>query len=244
MSLLGNLITQVAKSALDPEDARRNPINQGVNPRRTGGLGDILGSVLGGGQSNQQYNPQQYNRVDPNQLGLDDLLGGLLGGGMGRSSMGGMAGGMGTGALGSILGGVLGAGQRRSSGGFGGKGMLVAALMPLVLSWIQRNGGLSGALGKLQNMGFGQQAQSWMSAQDLNDNVDPNDIDKIFDRNEIIEVAQTVGADETEVRQGLAELLPEVVNQLTPNGDLATEHEANQEIEQILSQFSNQHKNS
>jgi len=115
---------------------------------------------------------------------------------------------------------------------------LVAALMPLVLSWIQRNGGLSGALGKLGNMGFGQQAQSWMSAQDLNDNVDPNEIDKIFDHEEIKRVAQDTGADETEVRQGLAELLPEVVNQLTPNGDLQTESEANDEIEQILGSLS------
>lgn len=238
MSLLGNLITQVAKSAMDPEDSRRNPINQRVNPRRTGGLGDILGSVLGG--SKQQYNPQQYNRVDPNQLGLDDLLGGMMGGGglggmMGGNSRSGM-GGMGTGGLGSILGSVLG-GQRRRSG-FGGKGMLVAALMPLVLSWIQRNGGLSGALGKLSNLGFGNQTQSWMSTQDINDNVDPNEIEKIFDRNEILQIAQETGADETEVRQGLAELLPEVVNQLTPNGDLATEQEANEEIEQIMGQLS------
>jgi uncharacterized protein YidB (DUF937 family) len=232
MSLLGNLISQVAKSAMDPEDARRNPVNQRVEPRRTGGLGDILGSVLGGGAQNQRYNPQQHSRVDPNQLGLDDLLGGLMGGG--RSPMGSAGG---TGALGSILGSVLGGGQRRS-GGFGGKGMLVAALMPLVLSWIQRNGGLSGALGKLGNMGFGQQAQSWMSAQDLNDNVDPNEIDKIFDHEEIKRVAQDTGADETEVRQGLAELLPEVVNQLTPNGDLQTESEANDEIEQILGSLS------
>lgn len=233
MSLLGNLVAQVAKRALDPEDARRNPINQPVQPRRTGGLGDILGSVLGGG-SNQGYNPQQYNRVEPSQLGLDDILGSVLGGGRGNQAQ---MGGMGTGALGSILGSVLGAGQRRSSG-FGGKGMLVAALMPMVLAWIQRNGGLSGALGKLQNMGFGQQAQSWMSNQELNDNVDPNEIDKIFDHHEIRDVAQKVGADETEVRQGLAELLPEVVNQLTPHGDLQTEQEANQEIEQILSQLS------
>lgn len=232
MSLLGNLISQVAKSAMDPEDARRNPVNQRVEPRRTGGLGDILGSVLGGGAQNQRYNPQQHSRVDPNQLGLDDLLGGLMGGS--RSPMGSAGG---TGALGSILGSVLGGGQRRS-GGFGGKGMLVAALMPLVLSWIQRNGGLSGALGKLGNMGFGQQAQSWMSAQDLNDNVDPNEIDKIFDHEEIKRVAQDTGADETEVRQGLAELLPEVVNQLTPNGDLQTESEANDEIEQILGSLS------
>ena len=232
MSLLGNLVAQVAKRALDPEDAQRNPINQPVQPRRTGGLGDILGSVLGGG-SNQGYNPQQYNRVDPNQLGLDDILGSVLGGGRGNQAQ---MGGMGTGMLGSILGGVLGTSRQRS--GFGGKGMLIAALMPMVLAWIQRNGGLSGALGKLQNMGFGQQAQSWMSNQDLNDNVDPNEIHKIFDENEILEVAQKVSADETEVRQGLAELLPEVVNQLTPNGDLQTEEEANHEIEQILSQLS------
>ena len=192
MSLLGNLITQVAKSAMDPEDSQQNPINQRLNPRRTGGLGDVLGSVLGG--SNQGYNPQQYNRVDPNQLGLDDLLGGLMGGGGLGSVLGGGLqgsrgqGGMGTGGLGSILGSVLGGQQRRS--GFGGKGMLVAALMPLVLSWIQRNGGLSGALGKLSNLGFGNQTQSWMSTQDANDNVDPNEIDKIFDHNEIMQIAQ------------------------------------------------------
>ncbi|WP_131667776.1 YidB family protein [Psychrobacter pygoscelis] len=240
MSLLGNLITQVAKSAMDPEDSQRNPINQRLNPRRTGGLGDVLGSVLGG--SNQGYNPQQYNRVDPNQLGLDDLLGGLMGGGGLGSVLGGGSqgsrglGGMGTGGLGSILGSVLGGQHRRS--GFGGKGMLVAALMPLVLSWIQRNGGLSGALGKLSSLGFGNQTQSWMSTQDANDNVDPNEIDKIFDHHEIMQIAQKTGADETEVRQGLAELLPEVVNQLTPNGDLATEQEANEEIEQIMGQLS------
>ena len=45
MSLLGNLITQVARQAMDPEDARRNPENQRIQPRPPGGLGDILGSV-------------------------------------------------------------------------------------------------------------------------------------------------------------------------------------------------------
>jgi len=41
------------------------------------------------------------------------------------------------------------------------------------------------------------------------------------------------------VRQGIAELLPEVVNQLTPKGNLDTEAEANEEIDQIISQLSN-----
>ena len=31
MSLLGNLVSQVARSAMDPEDAQRNPVNQSSN---------------------------------------------------------------------------------------------------------------------------------------------------------------------------------------------------------------------
>lgn len=236
MSLLGNLVSQVARSAMDPNDAQRNPINQRTSPRRTGGLGDILGSVLGGsaGASNQAggYNPQQYGRQADNGFGLDDLLGGL-GGGAQRGSMS-----SGAGGLGDILGSVLGGGQR-SRGGFGGKGMLIAALMPMVLSWIQRNGGLSGALSKITGMGHEAQARSWMSNSEPNDNLDPNEINRLFDENEIQQVAAHTGANEAEVRQGIAELLPEVVNQLTPKGNLDTEAEANEEIDQIIGQLSN-----
>jgi len=235
MSLLGNLVSQVARSAMDPNDAQRNPINQRTSPRRTGGLGDILGSVLGGsaGASNQAggYNPQQYGRQADNGFGLDDLLGGLGGG----AQRGGMS--SGAGGLGDILGSVLGGGQR-SRGGFGGKGMLIAALIPMVLSWIQRNGGLSGALSKITGMGHEAQARSWMSNSEPNDNLDPNEINRLFDENEIQQVAAQTGANDSEVRQGLAELLPEVMNQLTPNGNLDNEKEANQEIDQIIGQLS------
>ncbi len=234
MSLLGNLVSQVARSAMDPNDAQRNPVNQRINPRRTGGLGDILGSVLGGQSGGQTggYNPQQYDRQPDNGFGLDDILGGLTGG----AQRGGMS--SGAGGLGDILGSVLGGGQRSRSG-FGGKGMLIAALMPMVLSWIQRNGGLSGALSKITGMGHEQQARSWMSNSEVNDNLDPNEINRLFDDREIQQVAAQTGANDSEVRQGLAELLPEVMNQLTPNGNLDNEAEANQEIEQIIGQLSN-----
>ncbi|WP_350560037.1 YidB family protein [Psychrobacter sp. CAL346-MNA-CIBAN-0220] len=231
MSLLGNLVSQVARSAIDPEDAQSNPINQRITPRRTGGLGDILGGVLTGSRNQpRDYNPQQYDRQPDNGFGLDDILGGLVGGNkQGNASTG-------SGGLGDILGSVLG-GQRNSSG-FGGKGMLVAALMPMVLSWIQRNGGLSGALSKITDMGYDNQARSWMSNHELNDNLNPNEVNRLFDENEIQQVAANTGANDMEVRQGLAELLPEVMNQLTPHGNLDNETEANQEIDQIISQLS------
>lgn len=231
MSLLGNLVSQVARSAMDPEDRQRNPVNQRINPRRTGGLGDILGSVLGGGTQPSGYNPQQYERRSDNSFGLDDIIGGLTG----ANQRGGMS--AGAGGLGDILGGVLGGQTTR--GGFGGKGMLIAALMPMVLSWIKRNGGLSGALSKITGMGYENQARSWMSNQEVNDNLDPNEITRLFDESEIQQVAAHTGANEMEVRQGLAELLPEVMNQLTPNGNLENEPEANEEIDQIINQLSN-----
>ncbi len=235
MSLLGSLISQVARSALDPQDSQRNPVNQSSASRRTGGLGDILGSVLNGASGNQSrdYNPQQSNRQANDGFGLDDILGGLTGSNQ-RSGMS-----SGAGGLGDILGSVLGGQHNRS--GFGGKGMLVAALMPMVLSWIQRNGGLSGALSKITGMGQGheQQARSWMSNNELNDNLDPNEVNRLFDDSEIQQVATRTGANDSEVRQGLAELLPEVMNQLTPNGNLDNEAEANQEIDDIISQLSN-----
>lgn len=231
MSLLGNLVSQVARSAIDPEDHQRNPINQRINPRRTGGLGDILGGVLTGSRNQpRDYNPQQYERHADNHFGLEDILGGMMGGNQqpqGRTSGGG---------LGDILGSVLGG--QRTQGGFGGKGMLVAALMPMVLSWIQRNGGLSGALSKITGMGYENQARSWMSNHELNDNLDPHEVNRLFDEEEIQRVAAHTGANDMEVRQGLAELLPEVMNQLTPHGNLDNESEANDEIDQIINQLS------
>lgn len=235
MSLLGNLVSQIARSAIDPEDSQRNPINQRITPRRTGGLGDILGGVLTGSRNQpRDYNPQQYDRHPDNSFGLDDILGGLIGGNGSGNQRGGMS--AGSGGLGDILGSVLGG--QGNKGSFGGKGMLVAALMPMVLSWIQRNGGLSGALSKITGMGHDNQARSWMSNHELNDNLDPNDVSRLFDDHEIQQVAAHTGANDMEVRQGLAELLPEIINQLTPHGNLDNESEANQEIDQIISQLS------
>lgn len=67
-----------------------------------GGLGDILGSVLGGGQGQGQARGG----------GLGDVLGGMLGGGQrGGASAGG--------GLGDLLGGVLGGSPQGPSGGAG-----------------------------------------------------------------------------------------------------------------------------
>ncbi|MBE0442327.1 MAG: YidB family protein [Psychrobacter sp.] len=226
MSLLGNLVSQVARSAMNPEDNQSNTVNHSTGSNNTAGLGGVLGSVLGG-MAQTSNNTQKPSSQADNGFGLDDIIGGLAGGQSGSGASG----------LGDILGSVLGSNQQQQ-GSMGGKSMLIAALMPMVLSWIKRNGGLSGALSKITAMGHESKARSWMSSQETNDNLDPDDISRLFDENEIQKVAAHTGTNDVEVRQGLAELLPEVMNQLTPNGNLDNEGEANEEIDQIINQLS------
>ncbi len=234
MSLLQNIVAQVVKNALTDNDHGRN------NQAQQGGLGDLLGGLTGQSQSNaglggmlgQVAASQMGGNSRSNQAGgLGGLLGGLLGGQSQRQAS--------PTDLGSILGGVLGSqsAQSRTQGGFN-KSTLLLALLPIVLGYIQSNGGLSGVLAKFQGNGLGNKAQSWVGIDTDNDGLDAQDILGLLGQDKVNEVCQQTGASQTEVCQGIAELLPQVVNDLTPHGDIeADENEANQEISQILKQL-------
>ena len=236
MGLLTSLVTQVAQSAIQSKMSQSKM--GGQSQADMGGLGNIFSNVLGGGV--------QQPQMQSNGFGLDDIIGMAMNQNQGMSQ-GGVLGQVLGSVLGSGMGGGLGSGMGNNVGmnqfpqsqsGFGGKGMLMAALLPIALMFIQRNGGLSGAFNKIQNMGFGHQANSWMSADQSNQPLDPNDINQLFDNDELAQVAAQTGVDQSEVRQGMAELLPQLFDSLTPNGDTRTEPEANDEISEILSQLS------
>lgn len=176
-------------------------------------------------------------------------LAGLLGGVGGQSQQGGLGGLLGSlvsgqanqspANLGGLLGSFLGNQTqltKSQSGGFD-KSTLLLALLPVVLNYIQKNGGLSGVLSKLQGSGLGEKAQSWVNIDKDNDGIDAQDVARLFGNQEISEVCSQTGASEQEVCQGIADLLPKVVNDLTPKGDLGSEQQANDEIAQILSQL-------
>lgn len=232
MSLLENIVKQVAQNALNANQSKQSQ-NQDV-------LGGLLGSVLGGQQSNQnsglggilgQVVASQLGGNQANNQansGLGGLLGGLLGGQQQQTNPS---------DLGSVLGGLLGAtNNNRSSGGFN-KNTLLLALLPVVLSYIQKNGGLSGVLAKFNGNGLGNKAQSWVNVDTDNDGLDADDVLGLFGRDEINQVCEQTGASQNDVCQGIAELLPQVVNDLTPAGGLQHESEANQEIAEILRQL-------
>lgn len=101
---LGNILGQILQQGMS--GSSRSRLDQSMGQSGLGGipgLGDVLGSVLGGGRSQQSSGG-----------GLGGMLGQVLGGGGSRSGGGG---------LGDLLGGVLGG--ARQTGGGGGLGDLL-----------------------------------------------------------------------------------------------------------------------
>ncbi|MEO7546914.1 MAG: YidB family protein [Ramlibacter sp.] len=173
-------------------------------------LGQILGSVLSGARSGGGASASGGGLG-----GLGDLLGGLAGGNRG-----------GGGGLGDVLGGMLGGGRQadndndgRGGSPFGGKGALLAMLLPLAMQWVQRNGGIGAVLERFQQKGYSQQAASWMSTG-ANQAVDSQAVGEVVGMEELSRLSQQLGVGQDEVASGLAEILPEVVNHLSPQGNL------------------------
>jgi uncharacterized protein YidB (DUF937 family) len=130
------------------------------------------------------------------------------------------------GGLGDLLGGILGGGTKGGSlgagGGLGGNPML-KMLLPLVASLLM-NGGLQKILGRLQETGKGAKGQSWVSTGP-NEPVDAADIREALDEQELAQIAQQLGVSEDEAAEAVAQVLPDVVDQATPAGELPDDDE-------------------
>lgn len=108
--------------------------------------------------------------------------------------------------------GALGQGAGQGSGG------LLGAAMALVQS---HPGGLQGLVEQLSAGGLGDQVRSWVgSGQNL-----PASADQVIaalGSDRVKQVAEQLGISHGDAAGGLASLLPQVINHLTPNG--AVEH--------------------
>jgi uncharacterized protein YidB (DUF937 family) len=139
--------------------------------------------------------------------GLSDLLGGLLGGSRKSSSSGGGDGGT---DLGSILGGLM--------GGSGGNAAMMTMLLPLALKMLS-GGGLNKILGGLRSQGLSSQADSWVG-KGPNQSVTGDQVSQAIGLDKISEIAQKLGVSNGEAANALADVLPKVVNHVTPDGSL------------------------
>jgi uncharacterized protein YidB (DUF937 family) len=144
---------------------------------------------------------------------------GRAGGPFGGMQSGGLGGGVGA-ALGGILTGMLGRGMARGRGG--NRNALLLMLLPFAMQWVQRNGGIGAVLDRFRQKGFAQHANSWESVG-ANEPLAPHAVDSVVGRPEIARIAQQLQLPEDEVADGFAEILPEVADQLTPQGSVPAE---------------------
>lgn len=173
-----------------------------------GGLAGILGSVLG-------------------QLGANPKAGQTQAGGLG-------------GILGSVLGQLSGGQTQNASkdSGFNAKSLLLMVL-PLVLAWIQKQGGIQGALDKLKGLGLSSQVEDWVSTgPGENAKVKPEQVEPLFDDQDIEQVAEQAHAPKQDVYRAISQVLPQIIDALTPQGEGTSKNEANQDIQQVLNMVS------
>jgi uncharacterized protein YidB (DUF937 family) len=181
------------------------------------GLDDLLGSLTkqgaGGGG------------------GLNDLLGGLLGG---AGASGGSGQGGGLGGLEDVLGGLLGGGASGSPG-TAAQGVNVAAvaaaLGPLIAKLV-KSGGLSKMVSGAQASGLSAQADSWIGTGP-NAPVSGQEMRGIVGEDTVSQLAQQAGISDEEAADVLAQVVPQVVNGFTPDGQLP----ADDDLDALVAKF-------
>jgi len=125
------------------------------------------------------------------------------------------------GLLDGLLGNVLGGARGNRPPGMGTQEMDAQAnpLLQIVLQMLQQNGGLGAVLQQFQQAGFGDQAQSWVSTgQNLPINADI--LQQVLGQGQIGQVARQMGVSNDEAAGGLAAMLPQIVDHMTPQGSL------------------------
>ena len=118
------------------------------------------------------------------------------------------------GLLGNMMGGMARDGQQAQGGN---------PLLLIALQMLQQNGGIQGLLAKMQQAGMGAQAQSWIGTGQ-NQPISPDALSQIFGQGQLGQIAQQLGMSQQEVAGGLSRTLPDVVDEMTPQGQSPDNH--------------------
>ena len=100
-----------------------------------------------------------------------------------------------------------------------GGGSQQGALMNTVTNLIAANGGVSGLLQKFKDSGMQDHVASWIGTG-ANHPISGEDINTALGHESVQKAAQEAGLPPEQAAGGLAKLLPEIINQLSPNGAL------------------------
>ena len=212
-------LTDILTGMMHGPRGQRQPGSSGGG----GGMSPLMMALLGllaykafKGRSHQGPNPGATERpvapggtasAGPPGGGLGDILGGLFGGKASSLPSGTATGAKPSGSLSNLFPGGLG-------------GLLGGAAAGSVLS-----GSLGNIIKELQDSGHGRVAQSWVGTGP-NEEVAPKDLANALGSDTLNALSRQTGLSMDDLLAGLSQHLPDLVDQLTPNGRLPTEEEA------------------
>ncbi len=136
------------------------------------------------------------------------------------------------GLAGQVLGSVLGGGAQGAQGGQG-----AAQLIQIVMGMIQnQQGGLGGLLQQFQQAGLGEQAASWVgTGQNLP--IDAGQLSAALGSGTLGNIASQLGMSPNDASGALASVLPQIIDQLTPNGQVTEPHNSLDGLAALAGQF-------
>lgn len=104
------------------------------------------------------------------------------------------------GLLDGVMGGVVGAGLTHAIGGY-----------------IEKNGGLQGVLAKFEQHGLGDTVKSWVGTG-ANLPISPDQVKSVIGSDLLQQLAAKTGLSVGDLAQKLAQVLPQTVDKMTPDG--------------------------
>lgn len=115
--------------------------------------------------------------------------------------------------IGGAVGGALGQGKG---------GGLTAVLLPQLISMLSKPGALGNLTSAFQSAGLGNVLQSWLgSGQNLP--ISGDQVKQVLGAGTVADLAKSAGVGESETSNALAGLLPQVMDKLSPGGNLPSQ---------------------
>jgi len=98
-------------------------------------------------------------------------------------------------------------------------GIVGAGMVSVVNSVLEKHGGVQGVVNEFERNGLGPTVRSWVSTGP-NQPVSPEDVQRALGPELLQQLSQKSGVPVQDLSRKLAEVLPEAVDKMTPNGTI------------------------
>jgi uncharacterized protein YidB (DUF937 family) len=98
-------------------------------------------------------------------------------------------------------------------------GIVGAGMVSVVNGILEKHGGLQGVVSQFERNGLGPTVQSWVSTGP-NQTISSQDVSKALGPDLLRQLSEKSGLSMQDLTQRLAQVLPEAVDKMTPNGTI------------------------